>query len=75
MDISDGPSYRPSSGSKTSRSNRKGSKTPIKTLKEKKLGEDEFMAAAIGDTEWLRQSLRGSRGALTYDSNVRISVK
>ena len=56
--------------SKTIESSSMKSKSPIKNLKENKLGEDEFMAAAIGDTEWLRQSLRGSRGALTYDSNV-----
>jgi len=37
---------------------------------EKKIGEDEFMAAAIGDVEWLKQSIRGNRGAVNYDKNV-----
>ncbi|KAK2167329.1 hypothetical protein LSH36_29g01014 [Paralvinella palmiformis] len=36
---------------------------------EKKIGEDEFMAAAIGDVEWLKQSIRGNRGAVNYDKN------
>ena len=40
---------------------------------EKKIAEDEFMAAAIGDVEWLRQSLRGQKGAINYDRNVMIS--
>ena len=39
---------------------------------EKKIAEDEFMAAAIGDVEWLRQSLRGQKGAINYDRNVMI---
>ena len=38
---------------------------------EKKITEDEFMAAAIGDTEWLRQSVRGNRGQVNFDKNVR----
>ena len=55
----------------TSRSNNnKTRKSPIKNMKERKLGEDEFMAAAIGDVEWLRQSLRGNRGVINYDKNV-----
>lgn len=37
---------------------------------EKKIAEDEFMAAAIGDQEWLRQSLRGNRGVINYDKAV-----
>ena len=40
------------------------------SLPEKKIAEDEFMAAAIGDVEWLRQSLRGTRGAVNFDKNV-----
>ena len=38
---------------------------------EKKIADDEFMAAAIGDVEWLRQSVRANRGAVTFDKNVR----
>ena len=30
------------------------------------------MAAAIGDVEWLRQSIRSKGGALNYDQNVSI---
>ena len=37
---------------------------------EKKIADDEFMAAAIGDTEWLRQSLRNNRGGINYDKSV-----
>lgn len=37
---------------------------------EKKIAEDEFMAAAIGDVEWLKQSLRGQKGAVAFDRNV-----
>ena len=37
---------------------------------EKKIAEDEFMASAIGDVEWLRQSLRGSKGKINFDKNV-----
>lgn len=32
--------------------------------------EDEFMAAAIGDVEWLKQSLRLNGGEINYDKNV-----
>lgn len=41
---------------------------------EKKIQDDEFMAAAIGDVEWLRQSLRDQnleKGQINYDKNVR----
>ena len=31
---------------------------------------DEFMAAAIGDTAWLKQSLRSGRDPSLYDRNV-----
>ena len=41
---------------------------------DKKIQDDEFMAAAIGDVEWLRQSLRDQniqKGEIRYDKNVR----
>ena len=41
---------------------------------EKKIADDEFMAAAIGDVEWLRQSLRGNRGAINFDKNVGLFI-
>lgn len=31
---------------------------------------DEFMAAAIGDTAWLKQSLKGEKDASRFDRNV-----
>lgn len=40
---------------------------------DKKIQDDEFMAAAIGDVEWLRQSLRDQhleKGQINYDKNV-----
>ena len=38
---------------------------------EKKISEDEFMASAIGDVEWLKQSLRGrEKGTNNFDKNV-----
>ena len=45
-------------------------KERISLSTEKKISDDEFMAAALGDTEWLRQSLRGSKGVINYDKNV-----
>lgn len=36
---------------------------------------DEFMAAAIGDTAWLKQSLRGGKDASRFDRNVRQKKK
>ncbi|CAH1784881.1 unnamed protein product [Owenia fusiformis] len=37
---------------------------------EKKIADDEFMAAAIGDVDWLRQSVKDSRGgAVQFDKN------
>ncbi|XP_072177601.1 uncharacterized protein [Diadema setosum] len=33
------------------------------------LGGDEFMAAAIGDTAWLRQSLKGGKNPALFDKN------
>ncbi|XP_013420712.1 inversin [Lingula anatina] len=41
----------------------------IRLNTKKQHNEDEFMAAAIGDTEWLRQSIRESRGEIHYDKN------
>ena len=41
-----------------------------KPASDKKIAEDEFMAAAIGDVEWLKQSLRGSKGTINFDKNV-----
>ena len=35
------------------------------------VAEDEFMAASIGDVEWLKQSLRGKKG-INLDLNVSI---
>lgn len=43
-----------------------------KLTSEKKLEEDELMAAAIGDAEWLKQSLKDSGSSIKYDKNVRI---
>ncbi|XP_070541222.1 ankyrin repeat domain-containing protein 53-like [Ptychodera flava] len=37
--------------------------------KNSKLESDEYMAAAIGDTAWLKQSLRDGRDATTFDKN------
>ncbi|KAL8616561.1 hypothetical protein ACOMHN_036593 [Nucella lapillus] len=36
---------------------------------EKKIADDEFMAAAIGDVEWLKQSLRESGSQINFDKN------
>lgn len=43
-----------------------------KLTNEKKIADDEFMAAAIGDVEWLRQSLREVGSQINFDKNVRI---
>ena len=38
---------------------------------DKRISEDEFMAAAIGDVEWLRQTLRDQKpGEVNFDKNV-----
>ncbi|XP_002738166.1 uncharacterized protein LOC100377534 [Saccoglossus kowalevskii] len=37
--------------------------------KNSKMETDEFMAAAIGDTAWLKQSLRDGRDATKFDKN------
>ena len=47
---------------------------------EKKIGEDEFMAAAIGDVDWLKHTLKPKKGTqsqmMNFDQNVRVqSVK
>ncbi len=47
-------------------------RTKLAMTSDKKIAEDEFMAAAIGDTEWLRQSLRAKGGAISFDQNVRL---
>ncbi|KAK3094726.1 hypothetical protein FSP39_005473 [Pinctada imbricata] len=36
---------------------------------DKRIADDEFMAAAIGDTEWLRHSLREAKGKINFDKN------
>ncbi|KAL3864519.1 hypothetical protein ACJMK2_006193 [Sinanodonta woodiana] len=36
---------------------------------DKRIADDEFMAAAIGDVEWLKQSLREGMGEINYDKN------
>lgn len=41
-----------------------------KVTNEKKIADDEFMAAAIGDVEWLKQSLRENGSQINYDKNV-----
>ncbi len=43
----------------------------IRQVQEKKIGDDEFMAAAIGDLQWLKQSQKGVR-EINYDRNVRV---
>ena len=45
-------------------------RTKLATTHDKKISDDEFMAAAIGDVEWLRQSLRSKGGNISYDKNV-----
>jgi hypothetical protein len=37
---------------------------------DKRIADDEFMAAAIGDVEWLRQSLKEQKGKINFDKNV-----
>ena len=49
-------------------------RTKLTSLQNKKISDDEFMAAAIGDVEWLRQSIRSKGGALNYDQNVSITA-
>ncbi|XP_005089620.1 ankyrin repeat and KH domain-containing protein mask isoform X2 [Aplysia californica] len=40
-----------------------------KMVSEKKIADDEFMAAAIGDVEWLKQSLRDAGPDINFDKN------
>ncbi|XP_059145680.1 ankyrin repeat domain-containing protein 53-like [Physella acuta] len=40
-----------------------------KITTEKKIADDEFMAAAIGDPEWLKQSLKDAGPELNFDKN------
>lgn len=42
-----------------------------KLTSEKKIAKDEFMAAAVGDVEWLKQSLKAAGPGVAYDKNVR----
>ena len=56
------------SGSQTQAVSPTGKKK-VKGAGDKKIAEDEFMAAAIGDVEWLKQSLRGKSG-VNFDKNV-----
>lgn len=42
---------------------------------DKRIADDEFMAAAIGDVEWLRQSLREQKGKINFDKNVSVSLQ
>jgi len=40
-----------------------------KAISEKRIADDEFMAAAIGDVEWLKQSLRDAGSDINFDKN------
>ena len=41
-----------------------------KLVSEKRIADDEFMAAAIGDVEWLKQSLKDAGADINFDKNV-----
>ncbi|GFO28206.1 ankyrin repeat domain-containing protein 53 [Plakobranchus ocellatus] len=58
-------------GSQTlgSDSARGGRRRRTKLTSEKKIADDEFMAAAIGDVEWLKQSLRDAGPDVNFDKN------
>eukprot|EP00058_Branchiostoma_floridae_P023442 XP_002608932.1 hypothetical protein BRAFLDRAFT_85494 [Branchiostoma floridae] len=43
----------------------------VVAVTKKKIVDDEFMAAAIGDVKWLEQSLRDGRSPTAMDKNVR----
>ena len=43
------------------------STTTSKRNRRSMLGSDEFMAAAIGDTAWLRQSLKAGKNPANFD--------
>ncbi len=42
----------------------------LRQAQDKKISEDEFMAAAIGDLDWLKQSFRLDKGLPNVDKNV-----
>ena len=45
------------------------------SLPEKKANDDEFMAAAIGDVEWLKHTFKGKKATrMNYDKNVRVKT-
>ena len=50
-----------------------GQKTGSSSSFKDRTSEDEFMAAAIGDEEWLRQSVRHSK-QINFDKNVSIWI-
>ncbi len=39
--------------------------------KERRIADDEFMAAAVGDVKWLGQSLKGKGQRVVFNKNVR----
>lgn len=44
-----------------------------KSSAKSKINDDEFMAAAIGDVEWLKQSIRPSKPpTINFDKNVSL---
>ena len=57
-------------GSGMSDSARGARRRRTKLATEKKIADDEFMAAAIGDVEWLKQSLRDAGPDINFDKNV-----
>ena len=57
-------------GSGMSDSARGARRRRTKLATEKKIADDEFMAAAIGDVEWLKQSLRDAGPDVNFDKNV-----
>ncbi|GFS07023.1 ankyrin repeat domain-containing protein 53 [Elysia marginata] len=56
-------------GSGMSDSARGARRRRTKLATEKKIADDEFMAAAIGDVEWLKQSLRDAGPDVNFDKN------
>ncbi|XP_033756690.1 ankyrin repeat domain-containing protein 53-like [Pecten maximus] len=67
-----GKSSMASPGTETDRYQRK--RRPRAGGNDKKIADDEFMAAAIGDVEWLKQSLRDARGQINFDKNGLTSL-
>lgn len=45
-----------------------------KLVSEKRIADDEFMAAAIGDVEWLKQSLKDAGTDINFDKNGLTSI-